>query len=86
MPRKKSLKRFFKGIHKMEDTNLTEQEVAHEELIEEITEPVAEVVAEPEVKVVDDQKKTSEDCPTCNGRGLIDAETICSDCEGSGVK
>lgn len=25
-------------------------------------------------------------CSACNGRGLINAETLCSECEGSGTR
>lgn len=46
-----------------------------------ITKKAPKAAVKKEVKV-----KEVIPCSACNGRGLINAETLCTECEGSGTR
>jgi hypothetical protein len=50
---------------------------------EETVAPPA-VEAPDEVEELEDEEQEAGICPECKGRGLLDPETLCDNCEGSG--
>lgn len=56
------------------------KETPNEETPKEETTNVEEIPT-----TAEEQKKTDNVCPPCEGKGLVNDHVLCADCEGSGV-
>lgn len=81
MANKATVRKFFtkKKMDNLDHENLPEQPTEPVEQAEEVVEQFVEESEVPEAEV-----KSGSPCPECNGTGLRDAGTLCSNCEGSG--
>jgi RecJ-like exonuclease len=69
---------------KMDETpkiNPNTEEQATQSPKEKVESPVEQETPK-EVEELDEEEQGK--CPKCNGRGLLDPETACDNCEGSG--